>query len=135
MLHDINEKGNKIRDLNNPLEILSEVSKLKLNDINNQITTILVALNNTTSSHKAKSNCSSINSNQDIDEIKFFMADLKNKNTIINILLGNIFSNNMDFSSYKNLQDNHENNVEEDQFDQKETQLKIEIKIRTMKQF
>ena len=135
MLHDINEKGNKIRDLNNPLEILSEVSKLKLNDINNQITSILATLNNITSSHKAKSNCSSINSNQDIDEIKFFKADLKNKNTIINILLGNIFSNNMDFSSYKNLQDNHENNVEEDQFDQKETQLKIEIKIRTMNQF
>ena len=36
----INEKENEIRDLNHRLEILSEVSELKLSDINNQITSI-----------------------------------------------------------------------------------------------
>ena len=45
---DINEKENEIRYLNHGLEILSEVSKLKLNDINNQITSIHTALNNIT---------------------------------------------------------------------------------------
>ena len=37
---DVNEKENKIRDLNHYLEVLSEVPQLKLNDINNQITSI-----------------------------------------------------------------------------------------------
>ena len=36
----------------------------------------------------------------------------ENKNSIINILLENIFSNNKDFSSYKKLEDNYKNNVE-----------------------
>ena len=45
---DINEKENEIRYLNHGLEILSEVSELKLNDINNQITSIHTALNNIT---------------------------------------------------------------------------------------
>ena len=102
---DINEKENKIRDLNHRLEILSEVSELKLNDINNQITSIHTALNNITSSQKAQIDCPKISSNQDIDKTKFLREDLKNKNTIINILLENIFSNNKDFSSYKKLED------------------------------
>ena len=68
---DINEKENKIRDLNHRLEILSVVSELKLNDINNQITSIHTALNNITSSHKAQNDCPKISSNQDTDEIKF----------------------------------------------------------------
>ena len=68
---DIYEKENKIRDLNHRLEILSEVSELKLNDINNQITSIHTALNNIISSHKAQNDCPKINSNQDTDEIKF----------------------------------------------------------------
>ena len=41
--------------------------------------------------------------------------ELKNKNTIINILLENIFSNNKNFSSYKKLEDNCKNNVEKNQ--------------------
>ena len=45
---DINEKENKIWDFNHHLEILSEVSELKLNGINNQITSIHTALSNTT---------------------------------------------------------------------------------------
>ena len=61
---DINEKENKIRELNHRLEILSEVSELKLNDINNQITSIHTSLNNITSSHKAQNNCSKISFNQ-----------------------------------------------------------------------
>ena len=105
MQRDINEKEKKIRDLNYRLEILSEVSELKLNDINNQITSIHTALNNITSSHKAQIDCPKISSNQDIDKTKFSREDLKNKNTIINILLENIFSNNKDFSSYKKLED------------------------------
>ena len=48
MRQDINKKENKISDLNHRLEILSEVSELKLNDINNQITSIHTALNNIT---------------------------------------------------------------------------------------
>ena len=68
---DINEKENKIRDLNHRLEILSEVSELKLNDINNHITSIHTALNNITSSYKAQNDCPKISSNQDTDEIKF----------------------------------------------------------------
>ena len=71
MRQDINEKENKIRDLNHRHEILSEVCKLKLNDINNQITSIHTALNNIISSHKARNDCPKINSNQDTDEIKF----------------------------------------------------------------
>ena len=102
---DINEKENRIKDLNHRLEILSVVSELKLNDINNQITTIHTALSNTTSSHKAQNNCPKISSNQDTDEIKFLREELKNKNTIINILSENIFSNNKSFSSYENLED------------------------------
>ena len=43
--------------------------------------------------------------------------ELKNKNTIINILLENIFSKNEDFSSYKNLEDNYKNNVEKNHFE------------------
>ena len=70
LLQDINEKKNKIRDLNHRLEILSEVSELKLNDINNQITSIHTALNNNTSSHKAQNDYLKISSNQDTDEIK-----------------------------------------------------------------
>ena len=68
---DINEKENKIRDLNHRLEILLEVSELKLNDINNQITSIDAALSKITSSHKAQNDCLKISSNQDTDEIKF----------------------------------------------------------------
>ena len=68
---DINEKENKIRDLNHRLEILSEVSELKLNDINNHITSIHTALNNITSSHKTQNDCPKISSNQNTDEIKF----------------------------------------------------------------
>ena len=48
LLQDINEKENKIRDLKHGLEILSEVSELKLNDINNQTTSIHTAFNNIT---------------------------------------------------------------------------------------
>ena len=86
---DINEKENKIRDLNHRLEILSKISELKLHDINNQITSIHTALDNITSPHKAQNTCSKISSNQDTDEIKFWREELKNKNTIINILLEN----------------------------------------------
>ena len=38
-------------------------------------------------------------------------------NTIINILLENIFSNNKSFSSYEKLVDNYENNVQGNQFE------------------
>ena len=117
--HGINGKENKINDLNHRFEILSEVSELKLNDINNQITSITsiyTALNNITSSHKAKNDCPKISYNQDIDEIKFLREELKNNNTIINILLENTFSKNKDFSSYKKLEDNYKNNVEKNQF-------------------
>ena len=72
----INERENKIRDLNHRLEILSEVSELKLNDINNQITSIHNALNNITSSHKSLNDCPKISSN---DEIKFLREELKKK--------------------------------------------------------
>ena len=51
---DINEKENEIRYLNHGLEILSEVSKLKLNDINNQITSIHTALILLSSPHLIK---------------------------------------------------------------------------------
>ena len=61
---DINEKENKIRDLNHCFEILSEVSELKLNDVNNPITSINTAVNNITSFPKAKNDCSKINSNK-----------------------------------------------------------------------
>ena len=77
MRQDINEKENEIRDLNHRLEILSEVSELKLNDINNQITSIHTALDNITSSHKAQNDCSKIISNQDTDEIKFLRGGVK----------------------------------------------------------
>ena len=116
MRQAINEKENKIRDLNHRLEILSEVSELKLSDINNQITSIHTALNNITSSHKAQNDCSKISSNKGTDEIKFLQEELKNKNTIINILLENIFSNKS-FSFYEKLEDNHKNNVKGNQFD------------------
>ena len=43
--------------------------------------------------------------------------ELKNKNTIINILLENIFSNNKSFSSYEKLEDNYKNNVQRNQFE------------------
>ena len=55
--------------------------------------------------------CPNISSNHDIDQIKFLREELKNTNTIINILLENIFSNNRDFDSYKKLEDKYENNV------------------------
>ena len=108
--HDINEKENKIRDVNHRLEILLEVSELKLSDIKNPITSIHTSLDNITSSHKAKNDCPKISSNQTIDEIKFLREELKNKNAIIIILLGNIFSKNKDFSSSKKLEDNVEKN-------------------------
>ena len=41
---------------------------------------------------------------------------LKSKNTIINILLENIFSNKKSFSSYEKLEDNYKNNVQGNQF-------------------
>ena len=102
---DINKKENKIRDLN------LEVSELKLNDINNQITSIHTALNNITSSHKAENDCPKISSNHDINEIKFLREELKN------ILLENIFCNNKDISSYKKLEDNYQNNFEKNRFE------------------
>ena len=89
---DIYEKENKIRDLNHRLEILSEVPQLKLSDINIPITGIHTALSNITLSHKAQNDSPKISSNQDTDEIKLLPEELKNKNTIINILLENIFS-------------------------------------------
>ena len=133
---DIYEKENKIRDLNHRLEILSEVSELKLNDINNQITSIHTALNNITSSHKAQNNCPKISSNQDTDEIKFLREELKNKNTIINILLENIFSNNKSFSSYENLEDYKIIKITFKGINlklPKDTHLKIAIKLKAMK--
>ena len=48
------------------------------------------------SSHKANNNCSSISSNQNIDEIKFLREELE-KSIIIKILLENIFSNSKYF--------------------------------------
>ena len=96
---------------------MSLVPELKLNDINNQITNIHTAPNDITSSHKAQNNCPKISSNQDTDEIKFLREELKNKNTIINILLENIFSNNKSFSSYEKLEDNYKNNVQRNQFE------------------
>ena len=51
--------------------------------------------------------------------------ELKNKNTIINILLQNIFSNKKDFSSYKELENNYKNNTEKPQF---ETPKKYSVK-------
>ena len=80
---DINEKENKIRDLNHRLEILSEVSELKLNDINNQITSIHTALSNITSSHKAQNDCPKISSNQDTNELKFLLEELKIKTLLL----------------------------------------------------
>ena len=62
MQQDIHEKENKTSDLNHCLEILSEGSELKLNGINNQITSIHTSLNNITSSHKANNDCSRISS-------------------------------------------------------------------------
>ena len=100
MREDINEKENKIRDLSHRLQILLDVSELKLNDINSQINSIHTAVNNITSSQKAQNDGSKISSNQDTDKIKFLQEELKIKNTIINILLQNIFSNNKSFSSY-----------------------------------
>ena len=116
MRQDVNEKENKTSDLNHRLEILSKVSELKLNDINNQIASIHNALNNTTLSRKAQNDCPKTSSSQDTDEIKILREELKNKNTIINILLENIFSNNKGFSSYGKLGDNYKNNVQWNQF-------------------
>ena len=42
---------------------------------------------------------------------------LKNKNTIINILLENVFSNNKSFPSYEKVEDNYKNNVQKNQFE------------------
>ena len=134
MRQDINEKENK-KDLKHRLEILSEVSEPKLNNINNQITSIRTALNNITSSHKAKNDCSKISSNQDVDEIKCLREELKNKSTIITILLENIFSNNKDFSSYeKSLKIIIKIRLKKINLKlPKDTQLKIAAKLRTMK--
>ena len=85
---------------------------MKLNDINNKITSIHTALNSITSSRKAQNDCPNFSSKQDTDEIKFLREKLKHKNTIINILLENIFSNNKSFSSYEKLEGNHKNNVQ-----------------------
>ena len=90
---------------------------MKLNDINNQITSIHDALNNTISSHKAQDDCPKISSNQDTDEVKFLREELKNKNTIITIVLENIFSNNKSFPSSEKLEDNYKNNVQRNQFE------------------
>ena len=43
--------------------------------------------------------------------------ELKNKNTIVNIFLANIFCNNKDFSSYKKLEESYKNNVDKNQFE------------------
>ena len=51
------------------------------------------------------------------DQIKFLRKELKNKNTIINILLENMFSNDKDSDSYKKLEDNYKNNVEKNWFE------------------
>ena len=123
-----------IRDLNHRLEILAKVSELKLNDINNQTTSIHTALNNITSSHKAKNDCPKISSNQDIDEIKFLNKVFKNKNTIFNILL-EIFSKNKDFSSYKSWKIIIKITLKKINLKlPKNTHLKIVIKLRSMKQ-
>ena len=71
MRQDINEKEYKVMGLNHRLAVLSEVSESKLNNLNSQITIIHTFLNNITSFHKANNDCSRINSNQDIEEIKF----------------------------------------------------------------
>ena len=134
MRQDINEKENKIRDLNDRLEILSEVFELKLNDINNQITSIHTALSNITSSHKAQNDCPKINSNQNTNEIKFLQKELKNKNTITNILLENIFLITRVFLLMKSWKI-----IKKITFKgitlklPKDTHLKIVIKLRTMK--
>ena len=49
--------------------------------------------------------------------MKFLREELKNKNTIISILLENIFSSNKDFFSHEKLEDNYKNNVEKNQFE------------------
>ena len=124
-----------IRDLNHRLEILAKVSELKLNDINNQTTSTHTALNNITSSHKAKNDCPKISSNQDIDEIKFLNKVFKNKNTIFNILLEIIFSKNKDFSSYKSWKIIIKITLKKINLKlPKNTHLKIVIKLRSMKQ-
>ena len=113
---DINENENKIRDLNHRLEILLEVPELKLNDINNENTSIYTVLDNITSSHKAQNDCPKISSNQDTDKIKFLWEVLTNKVTV-NILLENIFSNNKNFSFYEKLEDNYKKNVQGNRFE------------------
>ena len=115
---------------------MSLVSELKLNDINNQITSIHTAPIDITSSHKAQNNCPKISSNQDINEIKFLREELKNKNTIINILPENIFSNNKSFSSYENLEDYKIIKITFKGINlklPKDTHLKIAIKLKTVK--
>ena len=86
------------------------MSELKLDDINNQINSIHTALNNITSSHKAKNHCPKICSNQDINEIKFSREVFSVKKVFV--LLENIFSKSKDFPSFKKLEDNYKNNVE-----------------------
>ena len=51
--------------------------------------------------------------------------ELKNKNTIINILLENIFSNNKSFSSYEKLEDNYKNNVQGNQFETPKNEINV----------
>ena len=128
----MNEKEIKIRDLCHRLEVLSEVSELKMNDINNQITSIHTALNNITSSYKIQNDCPKISSNQDTDEIKLFGEELKNKNTIIDILLENIFLYNKSFSSYEKLEDNYKHNVQRNQFETPK-RYSLAIKLGAMK--
>ena len=113
---------------------MSEVSELKLNDIDNQITSIRTALNNITLSHKAQNDCPNISSNQDFYEIKFLREELKIKKTTINILSENFFYNNKNFGSYKKLEDNYKNNAQKINLElPKDTHVKIAIKLRTMK--
>ena len=48
---------------------------------------------------------------------KVFERGVKNKNTIINILLESIFSNNKNFAFYKKLEDNYKKNLQKNQFE------------------
>ena len=80
MRQDIDQKENKIRYFKHPIEILLEVSELKLNEINNQTSSIHTSVNNITPSN----DCSLIISNQDINKIIFLREELKSKNRIIN---------------------------------------------------
>lgn len=73
MRQDIDKTENKIRYLKHPIEFLSQVSELKLNEINSKITNIHTSLNNITSSN----DCCMIISNQDIDKNNFLEGGVK----------------------------------------------------------